>query len=336
MIRWPLPGVAGLLPDGLLPDGLPDEATLNRLAGEFFAALPGLPAGSGRPAAGSVGPAAVTPGAVEHASRVDVPPAGTGVTRTPGSSGGDGPGIDQTDPVAALGVSPTGSVPDLTQVTDSLSSAAGVGGLPAPENLVIQGITGLELAGPGELTPGIPGLSSPLPSAGLPGIPASDQVVQGIGLPGGSPDPTMVNSAATAVPTAGPPDLPAMPVVDGEGGFAAPPVPGTMIPVGTRLPSASPDLTGGQLPGATVPGGSPAGLSPAAAAVPFAVPDTGLATPEMPAVPEVRGTPGAPGIPESLGVPESPGIPESPGLAEHGRPPVRARVAVRARLADRA
>ena len=36
----PLPDVPGL------PDWLPDEATLNRLAGEFFAALPGSPAGT--------------------------------------------------------------------------------------------------------------------------------------------------------------------------------------------------------------------------------------------------------------------------------------------------
>ncbi|MFN8200581.1 MAG: hypothetical protein U0R72_19960, partial [Nakamurella multipartita] len=39
----------GIAPTGAaLPDWLPDEATLNRLAGEFFAALPGT-----APAAGS-------------------------------------------------------------------------------------------------------------------------------------------------------------------------------------------------------------------------------------------------------------------------------------------
>ena len=316
-------GVAGLLPDGLVPDGLlPDEATLNRLAGEFFAALPGLPAGSGWPGVGpGVGlasPAAdVAPGEVEHAPRVDVPATASGVRHSPGSPDADGQGIDQTDPVAALGVSPMGSVPDLTQVSDPVSGAAGMGGLPAPENPVIPGITGVQLAGPGELTPGLPGLSSPLPSAGVPGIPASDLLVSGIGLPGGSVDPTVVNSAATAVPAAGPPDLPAMPVVDGATGVAPPVVIDTTIPAGTGLPSASPDPPGGQLPGAQVPGGSPAGLSPAAVPVPFAIPDAGVTVPgvpEVPAVPRVPGTPGAPGIPESLGVPESAGIPELTGL----------------------
>jgi cysteine desulfurase / selenocysteine lyase len=45
------------LPDGAAVTGLPDEATLTRLASEFFAALPGEPAGSdGRP--GAAAPAA--------------------------------------------------------------------------------------------------------------------------------------------------------------------------------------------------------------------------------------------------------------------------------------
>src|SRR4051794_3209269 len=83
-----------------LPDWLPDEATLNRLAGEFFAALPGSsPAGAsalGSPLPGSTGPGGLptapmtdSPGGlanppaggadqgvgqgVEHAPRVDVP-----------------------------------------------------------------------------------------------------------------------------------------------------------------------------------------------------------------------------------------------------------------------
>ena len=200
-------GVAGVLPEGLLPEGLlPDEATLNRLAGEFFAALPGVPAGSGWPTvgsavgvpvgAGSPASSSVTAGEVEHAPRVDVPATASGVTHAPGSPDADGPGFEQIDPVAASGVSPSGSVPDVTQVSDSITGAAGVGGVPVPETPVVPGVTGLQLAGPGELTPGVAGLSLPLPSAGLPlpsaglpGIPASDQVVSGAGLPGWSPDP---------------------------------------------------------------------------------------------------------------------------------------------------
>ncbi len=294
-------GVAGLLP-AELPEGLlPDEATLNRLAGEFFAALPGLSAGSSTPSVPAASTGRVTPGEVEQAPRVDVPATASSIPQAPGSPSLDAPGIEQADPVAALGVSPSGSVPDVTQAADTFAGAAGVGGVPAPENPVVPGITGVQLAGPGELTPGIPGLSSPLPSAGVPGIPASDQLVAGVGLPGGSADPTVVNSAATAVPTAGPPDLPTMPVVDGAAGLVPPGVPDPSGLAGPGLPTTAPDPT-------SVP-------SPAAVPVPFAVPDMGPATPEMPAVPDVPGLPGAPGIPDTAGLlPDSRGLPGTADL----------------------
>jgi len=322
-------GVAGLVPAGLPEGVLPDEATLNRLAGEFFAALPGMSVGSGWPAADSAaGPAAgsgapvpavpaarVTPGEVEHAPRVDVPATASSISQAPGSPSADAPGVEPTDPVAALGISPSGSVPDVTQAADTFAGAAGVGGVPAPENPVVPGITGVQLAGPGELTPGIPGLSSPLPSAGLPGIPASDQLLAGVALPGGSVDPTAVSSAATAVPTAGPPDLPVIPVADGAAGLVAPGVSDPSSLAVPGLPTTAPDPT-------SVP-------SPAAVPVPFALPDAGPAVPnapnapEMPAVPQVPGTPGAPGIPDTAGLPTLPGVPTAPtlpGLPESADP----------------
>src|SRR5664279_476873 len=146
-------GVAAPLPDGVpagLPEGLlPDVATLNRLAGEFFAALPGSSVGSGWPIADSaVGPgvgstapsvtavpaARVTPGEVEQAPRVAVPATASSIPQAPGSPSADAPGVEPTEPVAALGISPSGSVPDVTQAADTVAGAAGVGGVPAPEN----------------------------------------------------------------------------------------------------------------------------------------------------------------------------------------------------------
>ena len=295
---------------------------------------------------------------------MDVPATASGVPRGPGSLDAVGSGIDQTDPAAAMGLAPGGSVPDLTQVTDTVSSAAGVGGLPAPENPVIPGITGLHLAGPGELTPG---MSSPLPSAGVPGMPASDQVVAWVGLPGGSPDPTVVSSAPAALPTAGPPDVPfgipgggigtpdtpAVPSVSGvrgATGFPSPAVPDVTNPAGVGLtsplpvdgvpalpagdpgftgrglPAVSPDLTAAQIPGAPQisniqpPNIQPPNIQPPdaqlldTAAVPFAVPDAGPATPEVPGVPQLPRLPGAPGLPAGPDLPASPGLPDAPGL----------------------
>src|SRR6478752_7625049 len=134
-----LPGV----PDAPeLPHWLPDEATLNRLAGEFFAALPGsvLP-DSGVPGslpidAGAGAPAPSAPrGGVEQAPRVDVPASASDVPRAPGSGGGlapggvapstagdptgapsgGAPGLSITDPVAAAGVAPSRAFPDATE-----------------------------------------------------------------------------------------------------------------------------------------------------------------------------------------------------------------------------
>ena len=214
-----------------LPDWLPDEATLNRLAGEFFAALPGSsPAGVPSPGASALGAptaggSATTPtgGAdpgvgreVEHAPRVDVPARSNEISRVPGddnpaasspiapSSAGsslpvdgravtggvpDLPGVAATEPAAGSGYSPGRSIPDLTELTSGLLGAEGLGPV-LPEGPIVPGLTGLQLADPGELTPAIPGSTAPRPDEPVPGLPASDQLVGAGGLPNGPPDVT--------------------------------------------------------------------------------------------------------------------------------------------------
>src|SRR6478735_11915609 len=186
-----------------LPSWLPDEATLNRLAGEFFAALPGtLPTDAGvlEPVRAAPAPG-VSGGRVEQAPRVDVPASASDVPQAPGSGGGlapggvapvtagdptgvptgDVPGLAVTDPVAAAGVSPSRAFPDATEASPSEFTAF-CGPISPPES-PLPGVGGLQLAPPGELTPPLHGLIAPLPGAGAPGLPASDQAVTGGGLP---------------------------------------------------------------------------------------------------------------------------------------------------------
>ncbi|HEY4991341.1 MAG TPA: hypothetical protein VII33_04585, partial [Nakamurella sp.] len=126
---------------------LPDEATLNRLAGEFFAALPGAlpgeskwPGGAGLPGgAGTLDPA----GGVGEAPRVDVLATASSVDRVPGETGAadqpagpagglpavSPPGLTVTDPMAAVGVSPGRAIPDRTEATAGLLGGGGLGPL---------------------------------------------------------------------------------------------------------------------------------------------------------------------------------------------------------------
>ena len=103
------------------PGWLPDEATLNRLAGEFFSALPGAGPSPAEPVAAT----SRTPGGVEHAPRVDVPARSKDIPAVPGDAGGSGaatplpppsapdlPGLAVDDPAAA-GYAPGRAVPDV-------------------------------------------------------------------------------------------------------------------------------------------------------------------------------------------------------------------------------
>ncbi len=342
-----------------LPDWLPDESTLNRLAGEFFAALPGtaptgpgvigsLPTGSAPTAAGSPAPARA--GEVEHAPRVDVPARSNSISRVPGDTGADPvapvggapagfpaidlPGVQVADPVAALGVSPSRSVPDLTELASSVLGVHGLGA-PLPEEPIVPGLTGLDLGAPGEFTPSGAGLTSPLPGAGAPGIPASDQLVGAGGLPNGPPDVTAAApfTSGFGPPVASPESVGAVPFTP-PGGFAVPSAPGgEMVPplqgLSAPLPSAgvpgvpasdqilgsaglpggSPDITGAAPLGAAALAGPPftaaegasasAGNPPSAGAAPVSgapfAPTGGLVAPVLPSVPEVPGMTGATG-----------------------------------------
>jgi len=319
---------------------------LNRLTGEFFAALPGLSAGSGWPRAASVAPTAPVSRGIEQAPRVDVPAGATGISRVPGADVDGAPGslaggVDAAPVLAGFVPAAAGPAssdaaaastvpPDPAEAADTVSSAARTSTAPTPEEPLIPGLTGLQLAGPGQLTPGLVGLSQPLPSAGVPGMPASDQILTGGGVPAGVPDVTTVTSAVVAGPGPGPlspgslaepfgvpsggfvtPELPAVPLLPGATGAAGLPsqVPGAPLPSAglPGLPASDQLVTGGDLPG----GGQlpddvelPNTTQPSAAPiVPFDIPDVGLSTPEVPAVPQVPGlpdVPGAPGLPSGL------------------------------------
>ena len=243
---------------GDLPDWLPDESTLNRLAGEFFAALPGQ-SQSGSPLAGSsqsgssqawivtAGYSQSQPGSSQPARRwpnqaalpallrldpelarwtmrrgwtcrpgptpsrrFRVTPAPIPVAPVAGGAPGglpafSPPGLSVTDPAAALGLSPSRAIPDLTE-----AAAGGLGiyglGAPLPEEPIVPGLTGLDLASPGEFTPTAGGLAAPLPGDGAPGVPASDQLAGAGGLPNGPPDVT--SATPFAVGGFGPPLAP--------------------------------------------------------------------------------------------------------------------------------
>jgi len=249
--RVSLPTVpTGMPANGDRPDWLPDEATLNRLAGEFFAALPGAgSAGLGQPEVGA--PVRAAPGEVDQAPRVDVPARASDVPQVPGDSAGYGTtsvqsGLGQSagqqpsspqplgtpgpprydagavDPAAASGLAPSRAVPDLTE--GPAAGFAGLGGLnsPLPESPLTPGFAGLQVAPAGELTPPPFGLAAPLPSAGVPGVPASDQAVAGL-------------------PTSSVPDMTAaqpFSIVDGISAPGVPPVPAPSGVTGaTGLPS---------------------------------------------------------------------------------------------------
>ena len=380
-----------------LPDWLPDEATLNRLAGEFFAALPGSsPAGAsalGSPLPGSTGPAGLptapmtdSPGGLANAAAPTVPikvsvrasimhrgwtcprdrarSPGSRVTADPASSpvaaspvdpslpvdgravaggGPDLPGVAATEPAAGSGYSPGRSIPDLTEFTSGLLGSEGLGPV-LPEGPIVPGLTGLQLADPGELTPAIPGSTAPRPDEPIPGLPASDQLVGAGGLPNGPPDVTAPMSPGGLSPSAGPPEgvgsVPfstagGLAVPSAPGGEQIPPLQGLAGPLpsagvpgvpasdqvlgGLGAPSGPPDLTAGS--GAATTGAGLGAPAPAADQhrTPFAIP-AGPTTPTMPAVPGVPGVTGATGALPGAPAPSDPVPTDAATRAAAGSP----------------
>ncbi len=252
----------GIAPTGAaLPDWLPDEATLNRLAGEFFAALPGTAPAAGSsvgapdPAAGSATRAGAghPPGGVEHAPRVDVSARSNEISQVPGD-GGPGaaqpitqptppsvppslPGVAIGEAPAATGFGPGRSVPDLGEAATAVLGAAGLG-LTVPEGPIVPGLTGLQLGAPGELTPVGAGLAEPRPDAGGPGV---ESALSGLTGPAGSADVTAAAPVRGGFgPPAAAPDPAGVPFavsalsVPLPGGEQVPPLAGSAAP----LPSA--------------------------------------------------------------------------------------------------
>lgn len=336
-----LPGA----PSGSLPSWLPDEATLNRLAGEFFAALPGT-GNPVRPTASS----SRTPGGVEHAPRVDVPARSKDIPAVPGDAGGsaavtpvppsaapDLPGLAVDDP-AASGYAPGRAVPDVGEAITAVLGAAGLG-VTVPEGPIVPGLTGLQLADPGAMTPWTAALAEPRPDQGVPGFPGSDQPVTGAGLPGGPPDVTSAAPVhgALGAPAADPAGVPfevAALQVPLPGGEQVPPLAGLTAPLpsagvpgvpasdqslaGVGLPAGPPDvttasslLTGVQL------GPAPAVPTPSGPATPLGVPGVGTAGGQGLPVDAAEGVsqvpPAAPFVPAAgWSTPTGPAVPTLP------------------------
>ncbi|WP_239062997.1 family 2A encapsulin nanocompartment cargo protein cysteine desulfurase [Streptomyces sp. SID13031] len=182
--------------NGQAPDWLPDEATLSRMAGEFFAAIPGTPSGAAPDG---------LPG--------NLP--GNGLP-----SNGDRPAPDVPPPAPTAGVSPHGSLPSGTAPASYATTAAGL--TYTPELPVLPelpaGLDPSELAAVAAAVSA--GKATGLPSGVATGVPG--------GVPAGAP---AANS--TAAPDTGAfyflsgkqTELPSAPALPGFGHLGLPKLP---------------------------------------------------------------------------------------------------------------
>ncbi|MFF2363901.1 family 2A encapsulin nanocompartment cargo protein cysteine desulfurase [Streptomyces sp. NPDC058122] len=173
------------------PAWLPDEETLNRLAGEFFRALPGRPADTqapvldGPPEQRSEGPSQwPTPAGLPAAD----PP-------SPTPTAGTSPQTDLSPSVPAAGTSPPAGPPPTSAPATFAASAPGVAGpvpeLPAPPvtpgpplpaSLSLPESGPAQLSGPGQFyflneAPGYPAKAPELPGFGHLGLPPLPEIV---------------------------------------------------------------------------------------------------------------------------------------------------------------
>ena len=274
-----------------------------------------------------------TKGGVEHAPRVDVSARSNEISQVPGDGGGstavtpvpppsapDLPGLVVDDPAAA-GFAPARAVPDVSEAVTGLLGAAGLG-LTVPEGPIVPGLTGLQLADPGALTPLASTLAEPRPDLGVPGLPESDQVAAGGGVPGGRPDATAgVPVRGGFGPPLAPPDTGVPFEVSGlqvppPGGEQLPPLSGLAAPLPSAgvpgVPASDQVVTGGGWPT------GPPDVTSAAAGLTGAelgpLPQGLAAEPDLPApggpTPPPPGLTAAPDVP-NLSVPTP--LPNAPG-----------------------
>ncbi|NNN30229.1 SufS family cysteine desulfurase [Streptomyces sp. S3(2020)] len=212
--------------NGAAPEWLPDEETLNRLAGEFFRALPGQPADMAVPASAAgpeQGPAhgpvpvPVSDVPVEWPTPVGLPAMDPPSPAATAGTGGVGPqaglphaGLPHAAPPA--GMSPLAGPPPTSAPAGYAASAPGVGG-PVPE------------------LPVSPGPQSTVSSSAPPPVPASVPV----SVPGGAPAQLSVPGQFYFLTEA--PGYPAQaPPLPGFGHLGLPPLPEAMAPTATTSP----------------------------------------------------------------------------------------------------
>lgn len=211
-----------------LPSWLPDEATLNRLAGDFFSALPGT-GQSAPPGTGGVesGVSAVTPGDVAENA-----------------------GSLPTTPLPATASPPTTASTPTTTPTPPPPDAALPGAADVPR---VAEATGVAPSVPAPSSYGIPAPGTMIPTGSAP-VPADAQpTASTTSLPGGTPaTSTPASFATTAVGIGGPftPEIPLLANIAGpeltDHGYFIPRDPMQPIP---------------QEPQGSVPGGAPGGPS---------------------------------------------------------------------------
>ncbi|MFE2537512.1 family 2A encapsulin nanocompartment cargo protein cysteine desulfurase [Streptomyces sp. NPDC059371] len=180
------------------PAWLPDEETLNRLAGEFFRALPGQPADMQVPVLD--GPSEQRP---EGPSQWPTPAGLPAADPPPAPTAGMSPRADLPPSAPAAGTSPPGGPPPTSAPATFAASAPGVAG-PVPEPPVLP------------VTPGPPPAASLFPPASgpaqlsgpgqfyflseAPGYPAKAPELPGFGHLGLPPLPEPVSPTATTSP----------------------------------------------------------------------------------------------------------------------------------------
>ncbi|WTL60424.1 family 2A encapsulin nanocompartment cargo protein cysteine desulfurase [Nocardia sp. NBC_01499] len=250
---------------------LPDEATLNRLAGAFFSALPS--GSAGLPAA-PVGLSVAQPDLPTSPPNVPVPspvPAAT-AAGAPGFSGATHPGGHPPEAASpgAQGVSsatpPGGRTPE-----PSVPGVPGVSGVTPPASSGAQGLSGATPPGGSTPEPSVPGVYGTAPPSGR--TSSGAQGFSGTTPPGGStPDPSVPGWGRD------------VPMADAAGPPAHPPVSTSGIhndPFLTTLPSLRGVLSPQRFPDAAAPQPSAApsfyfldSYSPATSSGPARLPDT--------------------------------------------------------------